>query len=247
MGIEKRKEILSQISELQNNYAGLSLIADDAEALLVRGKLTFSAQYDGVSIEDEYEVEITIPQDYPDILPAVKETGGKVPEEFHLNPDGTLCLGVPLEVKRKFRQNPCLLGFVEELLIPFLYSNSYKEKYGEMPFGELSHGTEGILEYYKEAFDVDDDYAVLGFLRILAENGYRGHMNCPCGSNTKLRDCHGKLLVEVKGYQNEGNYLAECYYVIYSMLQKGQDIPRSLIPTSILKKIRNVSKWKKLT
>ena len=212
---EKQVElILNHVSELQERYEGLSLLRTDPDTFIVKGKLAFNAQYNGVSIEDEYEVEIIIPQDYPAIPPTVKEVGGKIPKDFHHYPDDTLCLGAPLEVKKKFHEQRSLLGFVENLLTHFLYGYNFKERYGEMPFGELPHGAEGILTYYRELFDVDNDHAVLGFLTILADDDYRGHIMCPCGSNIKLRNCHGKLILELKGFQKQRNYLVECCCVI---------------------------------
>ena len=236
--------ILNHISELQGKYPGLKLLlSDDSRAFVVRGNLAFFAQYDGMSIEDDYEVEIIIPKDYPATPPKAKEIGGKIPKNFHLNNDGTLCLGVPIEVKRKFYKKRSLLGFVEVLLIPFLYSHRFEEIHREMPYGELPHGIEGILKYYKELFGVDDDYAVLVFLKILAEDNYRGHLNCPCGSNNKLRNCHGKILLELKELQGQTECLYEYLYIIKFMSQKGQNIPKALIPSHILKKIRNTSEW----
>ncbi len=237
--------VLRQVQELQERYGDLSCVSDEARPFVVKGTLAFSAQYVGVSVQDEYEVAIIIPEDYPDTPPVVKETGGRIPKHFHLNPDGTLCLGTPLEVKRKFGEEHSLLGFVENLLIPFLYSHSFKQEYGEMPFGELSHGIEGILESYEEVFGVNDDFAVLGFLRILADDNYRGHMPCPCGSDAKLRNCHGRLLVELKETQNQKQYLGECLAVANLMIKRGQEIPKSLIPKSFLKRVKKTSTKKR--
>lgn len=56
--------ILNHISEPEEKCPGLRLLDDDSGAFIVKGKLTFSAQYDCVSIEDEYEVKILIPIHY---------------------------------------------------------------------------------------------------------------------------------------------------------------------------------------
>jgi len=244
MNIEEWSKLVHrQIAELTEKYIGLSYVSSSPR-LSVLGNLSFSAQYNGVSIEDQYTVEIVIPADYPKILPAVKEIGGRIPKEFHTYSDDTLCLGSPLEVNMKFRKQETLLGFVEDLLVPFLYGYSYKEKYGEMPYGELSHGMNGILESYKGLFLVDDDMAVIAFLKILADDNYRGHISCPCGSNAKLRNCHGNTLRELKNYQKPDEYLNESLSILHFMKQEGHCIPLALLPRSIVNKIRKLPKQK---
>jgi hypothetical protein len=37
----------------------------------------------------------------------------------------------------KLSQSPTYLGFASECIVPYLFSISYKFKYGELPFGEL--------------------------------------------------------------------------------------------------------------
>lgn len=241
MNIEEWSELVHrQIAELTEKYSGLSYVSSSPR-LSVLGNLLFSAQYNGVSIEDEYAVEITIPEDYPKILPAAKEIGGRIPKDFHTYSDNTLCLGSPLESIMKFRKQETLLGFVADLLIPFLYGHSYKEKYGEMPYSELSHGMNGILESYKGLFHVDDDLVVIAFLKILADDNYRGHISCPCGSNAKLRNCHGNILRDIKNYQTPEEYLNDCLSILHIMIQKKQHISHALVPKTIADKMRKLS------
>jgi len=193
---EKNNAIIQEISELIATYSGLSYWSDDNGNYIVFGKLIFKATYNEKSIKEEYDVEIIINDKYPDSLPSVKEIGHRIPRDFHqYKEEGLLCLGAPLDMKRQFNKKRTLLGFVENLIIPYLYSYSIKENKGIMPYGELSHGVEGILESYKELLGIDNDFVVLRFLKILSDDNYRGHIDCPCGSNKKLRNCHGNILI----------------------------------------------------
>ncbi len=238
MNIKKFPELAhQQIADLTERYRGLSCVSSSF-SLAVSGKLSFSAQYNGVSIQDEYVVEITVPEDYPEILPTAKEIGGRISKDFHTYPDNTLCLGSPIETRIKFSKQETLLGFVEDLLIPFLYAYSYKEKCGEMPYGELSHGVNGILESYKGLFQINDDLAVIGFLKILADDNYRGHISCPCGSNIKLRNCHGDIVRELQNFQSPEQFLQESIHVLYCMKQQSKTIPSALLPQTLIKRVR---------
>ena len=61
-----------------------------------------------------------------------------------------------------------------------------------MPFGERSHGVEGIYEYYKEYFDAESKEQVLALLEAVCSKKYRGHLLCPCGSEKIGRKCKHK-------------------------------------------------------
>lgn len=234
------ESIQQQVNELTEKYRGLHCTSSGLD-LSVSGNLIFSAQYNGVSVEDEYVVEISIPRGYPSILPTAKETGGRIPKDFHTNPDETLCLGSRIEMRMKFHERESLIGFVEDLLIPFLYGFSYREKYGEMPYGELPHGIDGVLKSYQALFHVDDDLAVIAFLKILADDNYRGHISCPCGSNIKLRNCHGNIVRELQNFQSPEEYLQESIHALYCINQQSKIIPPALIPQTFIKRMRRHS------
>ena len=107
-------------------------------------------------MEGEYEIDISIPKQYPDSLPLVFEIGGKIDRNYHHNPTGELCLATPIEIEMNFKKFPSLLGFVDNLVIPYLFSHAYFMKHGEMPYGERPHGSEGILQFYEEHFGTND-------------------------------------------------------------------------------------------
>jgi len=235
----RNNSLQAHFSELQKKYPGLKLLVDERGLQTIKGKLKFSATYENVTIDDEYDIEIELPDDYPEYPPKAKEIGERITKEFHVNPDGTLCLGAPLKVRMKYNDKPDLLGFVENVLIDFLYSFSYKEKFGKLPFGELPHGGEGIVEYYCDLFKVKDRMFVLNILLILCENKYRGHHNCPCGSGRKIRECHGEQIFELMKHQKPDDFLDDYFQVLSAMKSmQGIEIPNSLLSEKLLKRFR---------
>ena len=160
------------------------------------GLLAFEASANGLeTISDCFEVELRVPQGYPQRLPVVLETTGRIRVDYdHVNAGGTLCLGTPVEERRIFLQQPRLLGFVNRLVVPFLYGYCYWKKHGEHPFGEEEHGAEGILQHYVDALRLDSKEVAASVVCYLYEYGYRGHHPCPCGSGRVVRDCHGTML-----------------------------------------------------
>ncbi|HSA05760.1 MAG TPA: SEC-C metal-binding domain-containing protein [Candidatus Gastranaerophilales bacterium] len=201
--VENFSRIISEFTEVKENCPDLFIKKKEEEGTcIIRGNLSFDAVYDNKNqIQDTFSIEIEIPADYPDKLPVVKETGGRIPLSMdnHIYTSiGKFCLGANFEVQDKFKKQPTLFGFIKNLVVPFLYSFCHKQKFGEMPYGELAHGTEGIFQYYKEKFQVESDDEVIKLLGFLAFTKFRGHHDCPCGSGKRLRNCHGDILIKMK-------------------------------------------------
>jgi hypothetical protein len=212
------KLIQEEIKEATEKYLGLTYNQSKAGLHVVTGSLEFAATFNDFKIEDAFSVEITLTNNYPKSLPEIKETGGRIPKSFHLYDDDTFCLGAPLAAKLQFAENKTFVGYIDKLVIPYLYSFAYFEIHGEMPYGELSHSGEGIIEYYKEFFKVSSKIHVLKFLQILYESKLNGHHFCPCNSGQRLRNCHGPQLHEIKDLQNKKSFAHEYVQIIKHLI-----------------------------
>lgn len=203
-----------QIDELIAVHKGLRDIVEHGDETVVSGVLPFEASADELeTITESFEIELTIPRDFPESLPRAREIGGRIEINYeHRNPSGTLCLAVPVEQRRIFLENPTLLGFVNRLVIPYLYGYCFFKRYGRHPFDEAAHGYEGILRHYADTLDLRDNLSVLAVVSYLLEYGYRGHHDCPCGSGKKVRTCHGPALMTLYQAHNQhslrGDFIA---------------------------------------
>jgi len=214
--------LIKQMRAVHGEYPDLALEKGEGGRFTVVGSLGFCVRRDGKEVQDAYEIAIVIPHDYPLSPPGLKEVGGRIPKSFHrLSDDGTLCLGAPLAVRMAFAKHRSLLCYIQNQVVPLLFSHSYKERFGEMPYGELPHGGEGILQYYKDTFAVDEVLGVLGLLQILADDTYRGHYPCPCSSGRKLRKCHGPTLLAIKEYQGQDDFLMDFVMVLHHVKGDG--------------------------
>ncbi len=166
---------------------GLRVLPVVDSTLRLTGTFTFSADSPSSErINDSYEIQITIPGGFPAELPAVQETAGRIPKTFHTNPDGTLCLGSPTRLRLTIAASPTLPTFAEHCLVPYLYGFSLREKYGKLPFGELSHGFRGICQDYADIFRVKSESAAMEMVRLtsLKKRVANKHL-CPCGSTRR--------------------------------------------------------------
>lgn len=208
--------VIDQFDELRASYSGMTLQKTDG-VWNIQGILVFIANFAEQLIEDEYSILIVVPESYPKRVPVAYETGNRIPRYFHKYQDGNLCLGEPLAVWKTFSEQPTLLGFVQKNLVPYLYSYSYLCKNGKLPFGELKHGEPGRIEYFKDVFNVQNEHSLFGIISILAQDEYRGHIQCPCGSKIRLRYCHGPQVLEIMNFAPPG-YFKTLYQF---MSQKG--------------------------
>lgn len=184
-----------QLQELLGRYPELRIIPDD-ESLVFRGDLAFRVVGpDAEYLEDCYEVEISIPLDFPDGIPLARERGGRIPATYHKLKGNYLCLGAPTELRIKLLTAPSLLIYVESFLIPYLYGYSVYAKTGKMPFGELRHGDDGIRQYLAGLFQSQDASHAEEFVRCAAMKKRRANkMLCPCGSGQRLGRCHNRVV-----------------------------------------------------
>lgn len=189
-----------RVEDLLVQYPGLRLCPLTAGQVIVAGVLAFSAETPGKEhIEDEYEVEIAIPEQFPKWIPTVRETRGRIPPSFHKLDDGSLCLGSPTRLLLVLSESPSILAFVERCVVPYLYGYSYYLKHRTMPFGELSHRQEGIHEDLAAIFGIERVEAVRGFLRLASMKKRQANKRpCPCGSNRRLGKCHRLRVNDVR-------------------------------------------------
>jgi hypothetical protein len=186
-----------RVDDLLATYRGLRLVPASGGPVRIAGVLAFEASARNLeTICDEYHVAMAVPDDFPRGLPTIRETGKRIPRSFHTNPDGTLCLGSPTRIRLLLSGGPPSLGrFVAKCVVPYLYGHSYFEKYKRMPFSELRHGEQGLVQDLASIFGTTFESAVPKFVRLAAlSTRVANKAPCPCGSVRRLGKCHNRRL-----------------------------------------------------
>lgn len=145
-------------------------------------------------MKDTFKLKFDFPIDYPNSLPLVTETGGKIDPSFHHYTSGGLCLCATTEQYMVFSKDPTLKNYIENLVNPYLVSWLWYKRFGVMPWGERVHGPQGLFDSYKELLKIDDPYRVLPFLQKIVYNAINQREDCPCGSGISFRHCHKKII-----------------------------------------------------
>lgn len=182
------------LEEVLLRHPGLRLTPSGDDSVTLAGELQFRVLGPGgVEIEDAYEVELRVPGTFPMAPPTARETGGRIPGDFHKLKGGYLCLGAPTEVRLKLVRSPTLAAFVEQLVIPYLYGHSHFVEHGSMPYGELEHGTNGLLGHFVDLFRTRSPDAARQFVRLASLRRRDANKRpCPCGSGRRLGRCHNR-------------------------------------------------------
>ena len=166
-----------------------------SDALIIKGDYSFKARRDreGIAIEDSYKLVIILNKQFPRELPIVKELGEKIPRnnDFHISSDGSLCLTSPLRILLSLNENPNLIHFSNVFIRPFLFSISCKLRYGaDFMFGELDHGSEGLIEDYSDILGLSTkDQVIKAFELLGMKKRAANKRNCPCGCGKRLGKC----------------------------------------------------------
>lgn len=189
---------LEEFKEFQKNFPGMELCTSVTNKQIIRGPLQLNHRYNDFTVNEIFEIEIEIPEKYPHAIPIVREISNKISRSYsHIYSDGSLCLGINGEIILKCDGVLNLEYLINSYVIPYLFSYRYFERFREYPFGERSHGAVGILEWYREYFNVKDFKQAYNLLRYSVLNKYRGHLPCPCNSGKRIRNCHGEIIRKI--------------------------------------------------
>ena len=212
------------------NYPLLKITKSDSREVVIEGKLDFRAIYDSSKdqyifnpdtipnkkyyIADSYTISILSPVSV-NVLPIVIETGGRIFSiakarslrtcDLHIDDHGICCLFPKHFDTINYAQGIGLKNFIYDLVVPFFYSQSFFEKYGDWPTGAYSHGDLGTLEYYNELASAGQSNATISrmFLNSLESKNQKIITNsivisrqwqCLCGKGAKFRHCHPRAM-----------------------------------------------------
>lgn len=179
----------------------------NSESVLKRESVVVHGTYE-IAIPDsneqiEYRICVLLPNRYPKQPPVLFCNDPKLPIgniDRHIMDDGSACLGVYADVMSRWSMKPDIVNFLENFAAPFLVWQAYYDAHQKPPsWGQRSHFSEGIIQYYAELFGMNKRQSIVEFMKLLArKNLPKGHERCPCGSGERLRNCHRQLLYSTR-------------------------------------------------
>lgn len=182
------------LCEFLCRYQGMGVSPVDNSDLRIGGVFEFTAVSTGQDqITDAYRLRILVPSRFPHDLPVVEEVDGRIPRSgaYHVNRDGSLCLGSRLRLLEMISRTPTLIGFAENCLVPYLFAVSRKlQQGGAFTFGELDHGFNGEIADYMNLFRLKNVTQVKRTVVCLQmKKRHANKLPCPCGCGKRLGIC----------------------------------------------------------
>jgi hypothetical protein len=199
---------------LKERYPALT-ITSRMGGLVIVGLFNFDAVYNSCTIADSYDVEIELKANELSALPRVRETRSRIKNvaksrnidltDLHTYDDGTACLCVKPDEASYFPDGFSFQTFVEKLVVPFFYAQSFFEQKNSWPWATYSHGSLGWLEWYADqeftAVSITTNY-VQGLQAqhdwrkihraLTRKGGPKSYRLCFCGSAKSYWNCHRK-------------------------------------------------------
>jgi hypothetical protein len=167
------------------------------DGIIIEGEYRFAASLpDHPTIQEVLFIKAEFPGSYPRDIPKVYETRQVITRDsdFHTYEDGSFCLGSELRIKAQIADHPRIPDFWERIVDHFLYGIRHKQLYGSVPFGELAHGEDGLIDDYQSFFQIEGKKAVLGVLNALGKRKRVANKQpCPCNCGRRLGKCDFRI------------------------------------------------------
>lgn len=205
---------------LRENHPGLIHTGD-----AVAGTIEFKASYDqqnnrflilsqggadeieGLTLSGAYQIRIEERSDKSvSRLPALHVRGVDQTSDRHFSQiDKSACLCSPFDEDEFLQPEFQFKPFLERLVIPFLYGQTFYSSKGHWPWTEYAHGATGVLEAYSK---IAGENRLEECLRQLARDAnwprirsalrqkpyVKGHTLCFCTKMDHIRRCHPDAL-----------------------------------------------------
>jgi hypothetical protein len=212
---------------LLSSFPGLVLCDED-----VTGTISFTATYNGetelfLRLDDDatddvggirlscsYRVHIKQqPQSANPFarLPTLRVDDLEPTADRHFRKNKNACLCSPMEESDFLSPQLDFRRFVEELVIPFLYGQSFYSAYHRWPWPEYAHNATGLLEAFhdrpfRERAGIQrfllllcvDSQAWPSIRATLGRGVIKGHVPCFCDIHDQIRRCHPKALLGLR-------------------------------------------------
>lgn len=196
MIFESSSAAMVQVAALLEKYPDLQVTSETDDEIVITGRIQIARIFNDFPVVKIVQLEITLPI-AKDCFPYVKDIGGHIDKEYpHKYLSGCLCLATEIDLRLHFQDGFDLVRWMDEFVEPYYYSYDYYKRFDCYPFGDREHGHFGAIQSYCDWFatsKIDTISSIL--LQIEANDHYRGHHLCFCGSGKKLRECHGQKVL----------------------------------------------------
>lgn len=211
-----------QIVDLTAHYPDLSITQNDSSTIILQGSINVCRIYNDYSVDKDYQVKICIDKNGTS-LPYVVSLDNQISSIYpHRYSNGMLCLETDTALYLHFIDGFNLVEWMKDYVEVYFFSYEYYQRYLTFPFGERGHGVIGICQTYKDHLQCNNLGEALRIMNHIVSKSYRGHEMCPCGSQKKIRHCHGRYMLNFYNDKRKYNILEFDYSTIVEAIKNEQ-------------------------
>lgn len=220
--IKSIEEIRIQLERFFELYPNLHIVSEKPEEVRISGNFLLNREFNGHREYKNYSITIVIPINSSK-LPYVIDSNHYIDENYrHYYSNGILCLETDTKLLFDYEKNFDIIHWMENYVECYFFTYEYYKRYGEFPYGERSHGVMGIIETYQDIFKSKDVVETFQILQHICLKKYRGHLQCPCKSGKKIRNCHGKYIIKFYNSEYVRSILLKDYDMIINALKESE-------------------------
>lgn len=149
---------------------------------------------------NSFDINVVVPRNYPYGFPLLFETSNKfehIPDR-HINEEGSCCVCSLQESDLISQKGIAIKDFFLGYVVPYLANQLYFDSEEEWANGDYEHGAEGILQFYRELFEMEPIHEVINLLSFFNTHKMNRNDNCFCGKKEKLKRCHLQTYTIIK-------------------------------------------------
>lgn len=149
---------------------------------------------------NSFDINVVVPRNYPYGFPLLFETSNKfehIPDR-HINEEGSCCVCSLQESDLISQKGITIKDFFLGYVVPYLANQLYFDSEEEWANGDYEHGVEGILQFYRELFEMEPIHEVINLLSFFNTHKMNRNDNCFCGKKEKLKRCHLQTYTIIK-------------------------------------------------
>ncbi|WP_405565726.1 hypothetical protein [Polaribacter sp. Asnod6-C07] len=154
-----------------------------------------------------YKIRMFLPKlNYPHILPEVFEISSKIDRDikYHIDTNGKCCLDIYHRLALAQRRGINIIDFYKKFVYPFFANHQFKIETDSYANGEYDHDIAGVIQYYKEEFQLTDFKTIIKYLECsLGVLKAERNRECPICGKPKYKKCCAMKVEKLKSYGNK--------------------------------------------
>lgn len=191
---------------------------EEISSYQLRGEYNYDLSYNNHIYSGSCNLILQISKRFPSEIPKLFLLE-RPPNMEHFFSDGSACLATVGELTKYLVTKPSFTEFFNDFIHPFIFTTRWFLDFNSYPFGERSHGLSGILDFYVNDCELSVE-SLQEMFRIVKYKKYRGHNYCFCGSEKKLRKCHGQEILSIMNDDVLRNTLIQEYDYILQEVKR---------------------------